>query len=108
MSCHTCSSGNPAKDIMPVPGDPLLMIQNSCPSGRSCIILPHVKFLGGGAKPAPMKPCPFPSFPWHMAQATGLAVSKKSAFPDEIVSADAGSGLVFERNSPGAFTVLRG
>ena len=81
INCHTCSSGNPAKDIIPVPGDPFLIIQNNWPSGNSFIIDPQVKFRGGGTSAAPMNPWPLPFSPWHIAQASGWAVCKNSVLP---------------------------
>jgi hypothetical protein len=64
MTCQISSSSNFTNAGIPVPEDPLWIIQNNCPSGTSLIVLAQVKFLGRGFNPKAMgpRPSPFPVF----------------------------------------------
>lgn len=97
ISCQICSSGNPPKAVMPVAGEPFLMIQKSWPSGISRIIAPQVKFLGGGTNAAPISPLPSPCSPWHITQAMGCAVLRNNSLPAWIDDAEDVSGFVLAR-----------
>ena len=62
-TCQICSSVSFGWDGIDVPGDPNLMIQNSCPSGMSLTVLAQAKLRGGGLNCVARGPLPSPRSP---------------------------------------------